>query len=115
MISIQKLGAEKTDLKHQVYDLQEQLRAAQKRNGQLEKGVGKLRAREDLAAGRGGFSIEEELAAIKKELISCGVDHYEAVEQQIAYVFAERDRLRRDLEQLQASRAEESRFSSATK
>jgi predicted nucleic acid-binding Zn-ribbon protein len=88
VITIQKLNAEKTDLKHQVYDLQEHLRAAQKKMGQMEKGAGRLRVREDLTASRGVFSIEDELAAIKKDLISCGIDNYEAVEQQISHVFA---------------------------
>jgi predicted nucleic acid-binding Zn-ribbon protein len=75
VIAIQKLNAEKADLKHQTEDLQQQLRAAHRKIGQLEKGTGRLRGKVEGKEGK-GFSIEEELAEIKKELISCGVDHY---------------------------------------
>ncbi len=46
LLSIQKLNAEKADLKYQTEDLQQQLRAAHRKIGQLEKGAGKLRGKE---------------------------------------------------------------------
>lgn len=56
------------------------MRAAEKRVAQLEKGVGKFRTKEELAKG---FSLKEELAEIKKELMACGVDHFEEIEKEI--------------------------------
>jgi chromosome segregation ATPase len=77
VIAIQKLTAEKNDLKHHSYDLQEQLRAANLRICQLEKGVGRLRSKEkEELLSLKGCSIKEELADIKKELLACGVEHY---------------------------------------
>lgn len=61
-ITIQRLNAEKKDLKHQVFELQEQLKSATQRLNRFERGAGKLRNRD---SGR-GLTIQEEVADIRK-------------------------------------------------